>query len=969
MHINIPAQRQIKMTSQLRYVCAALSFMAIASLVLAFTDTDPVEFESAGPAVQQAASSYNYFRLPRSVKPQKYTLHVITHLENPENLTFVGEVAMHLIALEDTSNITLHALNLTINSNEIILRNLIAKESEQKNCVRSTEVNTYHDYYIMHLCEPLRRGEEYILTIPFSSILNLNLRGYYRSSYVDRVSNQTKWLAVTQFEPASARLAFPCFDEPDYKAKFVVILGHHNKFTALSNMPLKETRPMADKKDWVWSEFEESVPMSTYLVAYTVNDFAYVNSETSLKNKVQFRTWARPDAIDQCNYAADVGPKVLQYYEDIFNIKFPLDKIDEIAIPDFSAGAMENWGLVTYRETALLYAENVSSLENKQRVASVIAHELAHQWFGNLVTMKWWQDLWLNEGFATYVASLGVEHINPEWRGLEKESVDNTLAIFKLDALKSSHPISQEITHTNKIAEIFDSISYKKGSTVLRMMHHFLGDEAFRSGLHYYLKKHAYANAEQDDLWYALTEAAHKFRTLPKAFDIKTIMDSWTLQTGYPIITITRDYDRKLAKVTQVRYLLDTSASREAERSCWWVPLSFTTQTEIDFGATTPKNWLQCNEMNEPVTQTLKDLPESNEWIIFNVQMSGLYKVKYDERNWNMLIDTLTSDDYRKVHVINRAHLIDDALTLAWTGDQDYDIAMRLIEYLVRERDYIPWKAALDNLRDVNRILRQTPEYEYFKKYMRKILSPIYLYLGGLNVTDEIKTAPHTILHKELIASWACRFEVEDCIPSAQQYFKQWRGGDNPDEYNPVPKDLRSVIYCTSIRHGNEDDWQFLWARYKNSNVAAEKRTIISALGCSREIWILQRYLEWAFDSNKHIRRQDSTFAFGAVAHGEVGFHLARDYLITNIDFLHEYFEPEGSELRRLLSPIASQMSSQHEYENMSAFCEKNKQLLRKVEQGVQQALETIKINAQWKERNYNEISRRLRSRLTTDEF
>lgn len=184
------------MTSQLRYVCAALSFMAIASLVLAFPDTDPVEFESAGPAVQQAASSYNYFRLPRSVKPQKYTLHVITHLENPENLTFVGEVAMHLIALEDTSNITLHALNLTINSNEIILRNLIAKESEQKNCVRSTEVNTYHDYYIMHLCEPLRRGEEYILTIPFSSILNLNLRGYYRSSYVDRVSNQTKYVTI-----------------------------------------------------------------------------------------------------------------------------------------------------------------------------------------------------------------------------------------------------------------------------------------------------------------------------------------------------------------------------------------------------------------------------------------------------------------------------------------------------------------------------------------------------------------------------------------------------------------------------------------------------------------------------------------------------------------------------------------------------------------------------------------------------
>ncbi|XP_053969911.1 aminopeptidase Ey-like isoform X2 [Anastrepha ludens] len=953
------------MITRLRYLCVALSFMGIASRVVAFTATDALELESENSAVQLATSRYNHFRLPRSIKPQKYTLHVITHLENPENLTFVGEVAIHLIALEDTSNITLHALNLTINSNEILLHNLHAEESEQKNCVHATEINAYHDYYIMYLCEPLRKGREYILTMPFSSILNLNLRGYYRSSYVDRASNLTRWLAVTQFEPASARLAFPCFDEPDYKAKFVVILGHDKKYTALSNMPLKETRPMADKKDWVWSEFEESVPMSTYLVAYTINDFAYVNSETSLKNKVQFRTWARPDAIDQCNYAAEVGPKVLQYYEDIFNIKFPLDKIDEIAIPDFSAGAMENWGLVTYRETALLYAENVSSLESKQRVASVIAHELAHQWFGNLVTMKWWQDLWLNEGFATYVASLGIQHINPDWRALEKESVDNTLAIFKLDALKSSHPISQQINHTNKIAEIFDSISYKKGSTVLRMMHLFLGDEAFRAGLHYYLKKHAYANAEQDDLWSALTEAAHKYRTLPKSFDIKTIMDSWTLQTGYPIITVTRDYERKIAKVTQMRYLLDTVVSRNAERNCWWVPLSHTSQNENNFADTTPKNWLQCSEMSEPVTKTLRDMPSQDEWILFNVQMSGLYKVKYDGRNWNMLIETLTSEAYEKIHVINRAHLIDDALTLAWTGDQDYEIAMRLIEYLVREREYIPWKAALDNLRDVNRILRQTPDYEYFKKYMRKILAPIYVYLGGLNVTNEANVAPHTILHKELIASWACRFEVEDCIPRAQHYFKQWRGVPNPDEYNPVPKDLRSVIYCTSIRHGNEDDWQFLWARYKNSNVAAEKRTIISALGCSREIWILQRYLEWAFDSEKHIRRQDSTFAFGAVAHGEVGFHLARNYFVNNIEFLHEYYEPNGSELRRLLSPIASQMSSEREYETMRTFCDENKQLLRKVEQGVQQALETIKINAQWKERNLNEISRHLRSRVT----
>jgi len=222
----------------------------------------------------------------------------------------------------------------------------------------------------------------------------------------------------------------------------------------------------------------------------------------------------------------------IDLYEQFFGIKFPLPKIDQIAVPDFSAGAMENWGLVTYREIALLYSAAHSSLADKQRVASVVAHELAHQWFGNLVTMKWWTDLWLNEGFATYVASLGVENINPEWRSMEQESLSNLLTIFRRDALESSHPISRPIQMVSEISESFDQISYQKGSTVLRMMHLFLGEESFRSGLQAYLQKFSYKNAEQDNLWESLTQAAHKYRSLPKSYDIKSIMDSWTLQTG-----------------------------------------------------------------------------------------------------------------------------------------------------------------------------------------------------------------------------------------------------------------------------------------------------------------------------------------------------------------------------------------------------------------------------------------------------
>ncbi|KAH8351352.1 hypothetical protein KR084_010021 [Drosophila pseudotakahashii] len=907
-----------------------------------------------GLAMAKSESSYNHYRLPTSLRPQKYYLRILTELESPEELRFSGTSKILIEALENTSNITLHSRDLTIDESQITLRE-ISDEGNLDNCITSTEVNPIHDFYILKTCQELLAGHVYELNLPFSAELNRQLEGYYRSSYLDPVTKETRWISLTQFAPASARFAFPCFDEPGYKVPFVVTLGYHKNYTALSNMPVMETKPNEFLSDYMWSEFEESVPMSTYLVAYSINDFA--NKPSKLPNGVQFRTWARPSAIDQCDFAAEFAPKVLQYYDEFFDIKYPLPKIDQLAVQDLSYNGMENWGLVTYTESILFFSPDHSSLADKEASANVVAHELAHQWFGNLVTMKWWTDLWLNEGFASYMSILGVEHIHPDWHSKDIGAVNYLMTTFRLDSLMCSHPISRPIQIVTEIEESFDQISYQKGSSVLRMMHLILGEDSFRSGLKSYLQLYAYKNAEQDNLWECLTQAAHQNEALSQNYDIKTIMDSWTLQTGYPVVNVIRDYTSKSAKLTQERYLRDTDLSRADNGGCWWVPLSYTTEEEKDFSNTVPKAWMECTKTGESLPKSIHDLPGPDQWVIFNIQLATPYKVNYDVKNWNLLIETLNSEEYQSIHEANRAQLIDDVLYFAWTGEQDYETALRIIDYLQRERELLPWQTALDNLMLLHRILRQTPNFGFFKSYMKKLLSPIYEHLNGMDDTFSSMQQQNEILLKTLVVDWACRYQVSDCVPRAQSYFRQWQTEANPDEENPIPINFRSTVYCAAIRHGTDEDWDFLWSRYKNSNVGSEKQTILGTLGCSREVWILQRYLKAAFDPEGSISMQDSSLSFQAVAYNEVGFHLAKDYLIDNVDSIIKYFDRPT----RLLPPLSEQVITTR---NLNEFKELVKSSQEPVHFVVQQSLETMVTNVQWMNRIYHQFSRSIQLHL-----
>ncbi|KAJ9591527.1 hypothetical protein L9F63_001881 [Diploptera punctata] len=887
------------------------------------------------------------FRLPRNVFPIDYTIKIIVDLGSSGDYTFKGEVSIQVECKSNTEIIKLHSKELEISDGDVTVTSV----ENNTNLLGSQSYELENDFYILHLTQPLQDGHKYTIYIPFQGNLTEGLAGFYRSSYVDRATNRTRWLAVTQFESHDARRAFPCFDEPEFKAKFQVTLGHHKEYKSASNMPINYTGPMEGKEDWLLDHFQLSEKMSTYLLAFLVSDMEYRESKI---NNVNFRTWARRDALPQTEFASEIGPQVLHFYEEFFKIKYPLPKQDMVAIPDFSSGAMENWGLITYRESALLYDPNATSLDNKKSIAGVIAHELAHQWFGNLVTMKWWSDIWLNEGFATYVSTLGVQHVNPEWNALDIDAVGNMLTVFAFDSLNSSHPVFVPIDQPSKIQQIFDAISYKKGSFLLRMMSLFLGEDVFRRGLTMYLTKHKFSNAEQDDLWQCLTEVAHESNVLPQDMTVKMVMDTWTVQTGYPIITIKRDYENGTAHLSQERYIGGSGSedkyiegSGSEDNPCWIIPLTYTTQTEKDFETTLPRSWFTCNSTSKEVS----GLPTDDHWVIFNVKIAGLYRINYDDKNWELISNILNSDKFNTIANLNRVQLVEDSMNLAWEGILPYKTTIRLLTYLQHETEYLPLSAAFSNFKDLDKMLRRTLAYGTFREYLRKLLTPIYRKTG--NITDIDKLSLEGLKLKRIVVSWSCLLQMGDCVEQTRDLFNAWKKLDNPDVNNPIPLDLKSTVYCSAIRYGGEKEWRYAWDRYLSSNLATEKNNLMYALSCTRERWLLQRFLHLSVDETSGIRRQDSINVFTDVASNDVGFEVAKQFLKQNLDTLYKYHGPKASRLGRLISVLAAHMFTEEEFSEMQKFLEKNDKYLKQSNLSVKRALETIQSNIRWHKNQY----------------
>ncbi|XP_022081852.1 aminopeptidase Ey-like isoform X2 [Acanthaster planci] len=888
---------------------------------------------------------WEYIRLPETIRPISYDLMVRTDLTYSH---FTGSVGVLVECLEATDLILIHSKDLVITEGKTTLTRQ-GNGADAPKLAKDTWLYAINQFAVIELNGKLEKGARYRLYLEFEGPLKNDLLGYYKMSY-KTASREEKYLASTFFDPVDARKAFPCFDEPNLKATFSITLEHQPQYHALSNMP--KSRPDEILEDgWIRATFEETVVMPTYIVCYAISEFRAKFKYTS--NGVRFGVWAREDVIDQVDYALDKGVAILEHFDLLYGQenKYSLPKLDMIALPDFMISAMENWGLNTYKEKTVLYKEGETSEKQKQRILTLISHELAHQWFGNLVTTKWWNSIWLNEGFASYIEYIGANAVEPDWQMWDKFILYDLHPAMATDELVTSRPIITDALTPSENIMMFDKITYLKGSCILRLMNHFLGEPTFTKGLQYYLSALQYSNAGNSDLWFYLDKAVKEDNIdLGEELNVATIMDTWTLQMGFPFIKVERTYNgaRQItARVEQQRFLSDPDSDPSTDHPDlgykWYVPVTYTTASSPDFDS--PRSmWLKPQD--EFGTLQLSG-GSDDDWLLVNINQRGMYRVNYDDKNWQ-LIKMQLKTHHLMIPSASRAALISDVFSLARAGEVSHPTALDMTSYLKGERDYVPWYAVDHAVAFIKRNIRRRGAYNNFKKYMLNHITPMYEYTGWNDEGDHLKR-----LSRGLAISMACGYGNLDCQQTSVNLYAEWMANKDHSFIHP---DVQATVFCTAIAQGGKDEWFFAFEHYQNPNTSTSmKSTLQTALACSDKPWILRTYLDSILNSSI-IRIQDGAAVLQAVAGNPVGLPLAWDFFQANWDFLRASYGDTVFVLDSLISKLTFGFNTEFELQMVKQFIADHLDLGSGA-RVFTEAVAVIESNIRWIDQYYKEVA------------
>ncbi|XP_057611735.1 leucyl-cystinyl aminopeptidase [Chionomys nivalis] len=856
-------------------------------------------------------------RLPTAIMPQRYELNLHPNLTS---MTFRGSVTISLQALQATWNIILHSTGHNIS--RVTFMSAVSSQEKQVEILEYP----YHEQIAIVAPEALLAGHNYTLKIEYSANISNSYYGFYGITYTDK-SNEKKYFAATQFEPLAARSAFPCFDEPAFKATFIIKITRNEHHTALSNMPKKSSVPA--EEGLIRDEFSESVKMSTYLVAFIVGEMRNLSRDV---NGTLVSIYAVPEKIDQVHHALDTTVKLLEFYQNYFEIQYPLKKLDLVAIPDFEAGAMENWGLLTFREETLLYDNASSSVADRKLVTKIIAHELAHQWFGNLVTMQWWNDLWLNEGFATFMEYFSVEKIFKELNSYE-DFLDARLKTMRKDSLNSSHPISSSVQSSEQIEEMFDSLSYFKGASLLLMLKTYLSEDVFQHAIILYLHNHSYASIQSDDLWDSFNEVTNK------TLDVKKMMKTWTLQKGFPIVTVQRKGTELLLQ--QERFFLNMQPEIQASDASylWHIPISYVTDG---------RNYSEYRSVSllDKKSDTI-NLTEQVQWVKVNTNMTGYYIVHYADDDWAALINQLKRNPY-VLSDKDRANLINNIFELAGLGKVPIRMAFDLIDYLRNETHTAPITEALFQTGLIYNLLEKLGHMDLASRLVTRIYKLLQNQIQQQTWTDEGTPSAREL--RSALLEFACAHNLDNCTTEATKLFDIWMASNGTQS---LPTDVMTTVFKVGAR--TETGWSFLLSMYFSMGSEAEKNKILEALASSEDVQKLYWLMKSSLDGDI-IRTQKLSLIIRTVGRHFPGHLLAWDFVKENWNKLVHKFHLGSYTIQSIVAGSTHLFSTKAHLSEVQAFFENQSEATLQL-RCVQEALEVIQLNIQWMSRNLKTLT------------
>ncbi len=830
------------------------------------------------------------FRLPLDVTPARYSAHLAPDLKAG---TFEGRMELEVTLEKPRREIFLHAVDLS-------LTRVRARPSLRATVTSDAASETV----TLQFAEELPKGT-HVLDVAWTGKFSPGLRGLYRAGP----------LAVTQFEAADARRVFPCFDEPAFKARWSLqLVGLPEGAVALSNG--KPTKDQKEPDGGRTVQFAETPPLSSYLIALCVGELKGCPPEKVRGYDIQ--TWAVPQKLALTAFGQEVACATLPLLEDYFGQPYAYGKVDQVGVPDFEAGAMENAGCITYREVALLLDPKTAPLNIQKRVAEVITHELSHQWFGNLVTMVWWDDLWLNEAFATWMAYKIVDQWRPKWRVWMDFEVGKGAALH-LDAMKSSHPIRAEIKNAEEAGESFDAITYEKGGAILRMIEGYLGEEKFRDGIRLYMKKHREKNATADDLWGALAEASGQ--------PILELANGWIRQTGYPLLTVGEQQGK--IKLSQKRFFSDPGAAPEATQ--WLLPVV------LRVGGREQRVLLsKQEEIVEPA--------DKFDWLLGNVGARGFYRTAYEPELLRRLISALP-----RLAPEERMALVSDQWALVRSGATAIDGFLHLLAGLHAEEDHVVLDEVVGRLGYLEHRAVAEQDRPAFQGWVRAQFAG-----AGADLDWEVRDGENDerrLRRAAVQRALALVARDPETIAAALLRFDRLLAN------RPVDPNLLDIVVSVAARTADEKRFETLQSMASTELDPAAKRRYLHSLAAVENPLLLERAVELALDP--FVQMQDFASYLGALLANRATRELAWKLIQTRWAEVRKKGDSPMI-LRRLVEALGSLPERAHlaAVEKFLASPD-----LLPARQAVAQTLERLRMDVALREKLLPEVAAFLRKR------